>query len=328
MVSTDNEDAELDQILDKHFKNKFRSGYVNIKGFSMPKRFEDMQEDIYNWNVLSDKDVWISSFPKTGTTWTQEMVWMILNNLDAVKGQENLGFRVPFLELSAIFDHRESIKNNPDFDPPEFLADSIKYCKSLKSPVCLKTHLPWCLMPKHIQEGTRKPKIIYVTRNPKDTCVSYFNHAKLLEGYSGTFDDFCRLFLAGKLTYTPFWEHIFPYWERRHQSNILFVKYEEMIKDLPTVIRRVAQFLEKDLTDQQVAFLTDHLSFASMKKNRSVNYDTLVEFNKKHNLTNFDGAFMNSGTVGSHKTKMSPEWIEKFDAWTEEHLKGSLYSLE
>jgi hypothetical protein len=40
-------------------------------------------------------------------------------------------------------------------------------------------------------------QIIYVARNVKDTCVSYYHHCKLLEGYTGSFEDYCKLFLGG-----------------------------------------------------------------------------------------------------------------------------------
>ena len=33
-----------------------------------------------------------------GTTWTQEMVWMIINNLDFEGGKVNLDDRCPFIE--------------------------------------------------------------------------------------------------------------------------------------------------------------------------------------------------------------------------------------
>lgn len=38
-------------------------------------------------------------------------------------------------------------------------------------------------------------QVIYVTRNPKDTCVSYYHHCQLIEGYKGDFEDFYKLFL-------------------------------------------------------------------------------------------------------------------------------------
>jgi estrone sulfotransferase len=40
-------------------------------------------------------------------------------------------------------------------------------------------------------------QIIYVARNAKDTCVSYYHHCKILEGYSGSFDNYCKLFIGG-----------------------------------------------------------------------------------------------------------------------------------
>lgn len=57
--------AELDEILKKYFTSKFRSGYAAVKGVTMPERFAEMQEEIYNLQVNED-DVWVCSFPKTG----------------------------------------------------------------------------------------------------------------------------------------------------------------------------------------------------------------------------------------------------------------------
>jgi len=40
-------------------------------------------------------------------------------------------------------------------------------------------------------------QIIYVARNAKDTCVSYYHHCRILEGYSGSFENYCKLFIGG-----------------------------------------------------------------------------------------------------------------------------------
>lgn len=94
-VITDSD--ECGRILQENFLNKFRKGYITIEGVTMPLRYAEMAEEILNWEVY-DSDLWISSFPKTGTTWTQEMTWMIGNNVDIEGGKENLGVRFPFLE--------------------------------------------------------------------------------------------------------------------------------------------------------------------------------------------------------------------------------------
>lgn len=48
-------------------------------------------------------------------------------------------------------------------------------------------------------------------------------------------------------------------------------------QDLPGSIRRVAKFLGKELTQQQMERLCDHLSFENFKNNKSVNFEELRE---------------------------------------------------
>lgn len=164
-----------------------------------------------------------------------------------------------------------------------------------------------------------------MARNPKDTCISYYHHSRLIEGYRGNFEDFCKLFLAGKTTFGPFWHNVLSFWEHRHDDNILFLKYEDMRKDLDAVIRQVAAFMQKTLREEQIEQLKDHLSFESMKKNRSVNYESLVELNAKFGLVEpeKEGAFMRSGAVGGYKAVMSPQLIAQFDAWTADNTRGT-----
>lgn len=63
VISNTNE--ELDEVLRRDFTTVFRPGYINVEGVTMPERFAEMKDDILNLEV-SDKDVWVCSFPKTG----------------------------------------------------------------------------------------------------------------------------------------------------------------------------------------------------------------------------------------------------------------------
>ena len=85
--------------------------------------------------------------------------------------------------------------------------------------------------------------------------------------------------------------------------------------------------MDKELNEAEVSLLAEHLSFDSMKNNPSVNYEAVMEINRKFNLTSEDGHFMRSGQVGNYNEAMSPEIILEFDQWTQENLAGSTLSF-
>lgn len=97
-----------------------------------------------------------------------------------------------------VFDWRQLQAENEDFIPPIFLDDSLKFAREAKRPRFIKTHLPWSLLPKQIQDGSKRPKIVYITRDPKVVCISYFHHVRLLEGFTGSFEEFFQLYVKGK----------------------------------------------------------------------------------------------------------------------------------
>lgn len=71
------------------------SGFNSI---TMPRAYEKFIERIWNLNVYDD-DTWVITYPKCGTTWTQEAVWQICNGVDIEgKGKESIRQRFPFIE--------------------------------------------------------------------------------------------------------------------------------------------------------------------------------------------------------------------------------------
>jgi hypothetical protein len=74
--------------------------------------------------------------------------------------------------------------------------------KHLPSPRTIQTHLQWELLPHELKE--KKAKIIYIARNPKDVCVSFYHHRVLIEGYLGTVDDFVDEFVKDLCKYFIF----------------------------------------------------------------------------------------------------------------------------
>nr|CAD7260735.1 unnamed protein product [Timema shepardi] len=205
--------------------------------------------------------------------------------------------------------------------------DSITLASKMKSPRILKTHLPVQMLPKEV--WTKKPKIIYVSRNPKDAAVSYYHHHRLWNGYVGSFEEFMEAFLEDALVYSPFWDHVLDYWEKRDEHNVLFNSYEGMKKNLKSVILKTCKFLGKSYTNDEVESLSDHLSFNSMKDNPSVNLEffTKQEIERNNMEETKDLKFIRQGEIGGWKKVMSLELAARFDAWTAEKLDGSGYEV-
>lgn len=64
----------------------------------MIEKYLPYVERVKNLEVFED-DIWVVTFPKCGTTWTQEMVWLINNNLDFERAKTvNINERFPFME--------------------------------------------------------------------------------------------------------------------------------------------------------------------------------------------------------------------------------------
>ncbi|XP_065211067.1 luciferin sulfotransferase-like [Planococcus citri] len=315
----ENLDSETNDLLLKYFTTPFRTGYIKCKGYVLPEYFREFGDRIRQMEIRDD-DIWVCSFPKTGTTWTQEMVWCIGHNADLETAKEFLPRRFPFLEHSPLFDYRNLTANNPEIKFPPYVMDSIDYINKLPSPRFIKAHVPFELLPDKLQNYSTQAKIVYVARNPRDTCVSYYHHCKLLEGYKGPFDKFAQLFLEGNITFGPFFNHIKGYWKQRNNPNVLFLKYEEMKQDLKSVIYKTADFIEKSIDEEDVEKLLDHLSFSSMKVNRAVNYEPVIEINKKYKLIEEDGSFMRKGEIGEWKETMDSDLCERFEKWEKENL--------
>lgn len=81
-------------------------------------------------------------------------------------------------------------------DKKHFFQDSFTLAENMASPRFLKCHLHFSLLPTQLIEKSTKAKIIYVARNPKDTCTSFYHHSCLLDGYGGTLEQFAEQFIT------------------------------------------------------------------------------------------------------------------------------------
>ncbi|CAK9809497.1 Luciferin sulfotransferase [Anthophora plagiata] len=304
-----------------------RTGWVLVgsKKWFFPFRYTEQGKGFYNFKARPD-DIWVLSYPRSGTTWTQELVWLLSNDLDFEKAKkELLAERFPFLEFS-MFNHPEVTREF--FKMNEHDKDKKELCKQIAEPGYeviakipskrfIKSHFPLSLLPGILESGC---KIVYVARNPKDVAVSwyYLNKAIKTQGYIGDFATFWDYFQNNLTPWSPYWEHLKEAWAHKNHPNFLFMFYEEMQHDFPKAIKKVAKFLGKAYTEEQIKELTNFLNIKNFRDNPMVNSSELKECGI---IT--AGTFVRKGQSGEWKDMFTPELNAKANQWIEENLKGS-----
>lgn len=320
-------DPETSKELLKYFHGE-RTGFVQVgpEKYFFPWKYKDSAALFYNFQARPN-DIWIATFPRSGTTWTQELIWLISNNLDFDTAQrETLTKRFPFFEFSNFMHH--DVKNellNDNSDNPEMQ----KFIEIISEPGYdlfnkmdnqrfIKTHFPFSLLPPSIME--QQCKLIYIARNPKDVAVSFYHLNRLYrtQGYIGDFARYWDYFERGLNPWMPYWSHIKEGWGNRHLPNVLFMFYEDMIANFPATIRKVGKFLGKTLTDKQVEDLAEYLNINNFKNYETVNGKELKEVKI---LNSGEAGFVRNGKIDGWQTEYTPELRSRAEKWIEDNLK-------
>ncbi|XP_047021918.1 sulfotransferase 1C4-like isoform X1 [Helicoverpa zea] len=305
------------------------TGFVRVgpKKYFFPQKYKQEAANIYNMPIRPT-DVFVTSYPRSGTTWTQELVWMVANDLDYEKSSSiPLTERYPFLEFS-ICVHPENKKkfieeNSDSKDKLELLEmvcqPGTEQLANTPSPRFIKSHMPLSLLPPSLLDTA---KMVYVARDPRDVVVSFYHLNRLMrtQGYVGDFKTFWDFFRKGLHHWTPFFEHLKEAWEKRDHPNMLFLFYEELSRDLPASVRRVAKFFDKQFTDDQIDLLCKHLSIDNFKNNKSVNYDVMKVLGI---LVPGEQSFIRKGKAGGWRDYFDDEMTQQAEKWIEDNLRDT-----
>uniref|UniRef100_A0A1E1X6Y4 Putative sulfotransferase n=1 Tax=Amblyomma aureolatum TaxID=187763 RepID=A0A1E1X6Y4_9ACAR len=297
--------------------------YRYVDGLWMHTVFdEDNLRSVFSYKPRPD-DVFIATYPKCGTTWTQYLVLSILRKGDPPKTAVDFSLASPFLELLGA-----------------------EAAEKMVRPGLLKVHLPFGKTP-----FSTDAKYICVTRNPYDVCVSFYYHTK---GYTPkserdvSFARFHELFITGKLSWGDYFDHLHSWYEERSRPNVLFFTYEKLKKDTISWVLKIADFLGSEYGEElrrdstllrkvldtcsienmksvfnnsMKTLLKDLLSLSPEKSLKSVEvYRELVT--QKGELHETEG-FIRKGVVGDWRAHFTLEQIEKTKAWIEKKTKGS-----
>ncbi|KAH8416080.1 hypothetical protein KR222_007715 [Zaprionus bogoriensis] len=273
---------------------------------SFPQMVHDMQ-------VLED-DVWLVTNPKSGTTWMQELLWLLMNdcNFEAALAKD-LELRTPFLEFDFLV-HKDEQR-------------ALKPVEELPSPRLIKSHLPLALLPAQLWQ--KKAKVVYVFRNPIDAWVSEYYHGVTSgRNYGKSLEEYFAHSLEVQVEKRDPITHAAEFYQLRNESWVYYTSFEKMKQNLREVIGDLCKFLDKTLTDQQMERLLKHLSFEEMKKNPTTNHRWEFAQSTHKDAGKEVYNFVRKGKVNGYKEELKPELIEKADRFIAKSLKQNNATLE
>lgn len=213
--------------------------------------------DIWDEFQLRPNDVIVCTPPKCGTTWTLNIVMMLIHGRvvpDAGNREE-----APWLDCG--FRDRKAIAAKQ---------------ASLTRRRCLKSHTPM----DGISYGL-EPTYIVVYRHPIDAHFSFRSHVEnmkdagpLLEMFPDDIRAGFNRFVEGPVTDTgtddltvhSIIRHYQQARVREGKGNVHFFHYADLSKDLHGQIARLARILEIDLPPEILTALTEANTFANMRK--------------------------------------------------------------
>lgn len=305
---------DLNQILKQQYSGGIFGESPNFiqagKGkWFFPERYREYAEKYKKFKVRQS-DVWVTGYPRSGTSVTADICWLFTHGID-FETAKNSAFneRSKLFELNTLFgDESKLIKDEKTKSVFKNLFQSLDEEPEGR---VIKTHLPFELLPLDLLSCGAK--IIYIIRNIKDVAVSFYNLQKTptRENFKGTFEEFWINLENDHLTFNPYWKHVKQGLDQYTNKNVLIIFYEEEIGDIKKGIKRIAEFLEIQITDRQLNDLADFFSFQNYKK-----------VTQGRNFFNDNFEHVRRGQAGGWKTEFPVALRERADKWKEKNIKN------
>ncbi|XP_026171346.1 sulfotransferase 2B1-like [Mastacembelus armatus] len=278
--------------------------YTLYKGVYVPSYLHPPQSlKYYEEFTFRPDDIVIVTYPKSGTTWMQEIVPLIMSggNPASVETLHNWD-RVPWLE-----EHRACILN----------------LERRPSPRIFATHFQYNMMPASYFKV--KPKVIYVMRNPKDVFTSSFHYYGTTSFLvkPGPQSEFLHKFLNGKVMFGSWFDHVKGWLNAEDSECIMYISYEEMIMDLKDSVTRIALFLEKPLEAEVIEKIAERCLFKNMKQNKMSNYSAVP----RDYMDQTKSEFLRKGIAGDWKNQLTVAEADYFDAVYKDKMKDVKYKF-
>jgi aryl sulfotransferase len=275
---------------------------------TLPSKTREMHNHHFDstiWNDLRfrDDDIVISTYAKSGTTWTQQIVGQLLFGPDPDLSVADMS---PWLDLRV---------------PPKDV--KLPQVEAQRHRRFLKTHLPVDAL-----VFSPQAKYVYIGRDGRDVVWSMYNHhANANQLWYDALNDTpgrvgppiqrppadIRTYWRDWLDrdghpFWPFWENVRTWWSARHLDNVLLIHFADLKRDMEGEMRRIARFLDVPVAETAWPRILEYCSFDWMKQNATKSVPLGGAF--------WDAGakvFINKGTNGRWADTLTPAEVAEYE---------------
>ena len=207
-----------------------------------------------------DNDVFIVGFPKSGNTLIQHIIAHLIYGVNSEVSRSMVNLIVPDIYANKHY----------------FRFNDVCYFKS------------------HNLPDPRYKKVIYIVRDGRSALLSYYHMLKDM-GQEVSLEELYKGEL--KIFGVEWHEHIEEWEQNPYNADILFIKYEDLVKDKIRVLLEICQFINIKRTEEELKEVSKLSSLEFMKK-----LEQKSDWKKMKKANNFieNRNFVNTGkTVGN-----------------------------
>ena len=265
--------------------------------------------------IPSKNEIWIVTYPKNGTTLTQQICHEIMHCCYN-KTNSNSSIHSFYksnekhLNISEWIENKYGRKNSNDFNT---FINKTKNTKRFWKSHAIFEQLPCKILPK---------KIIIVCRNPKDTITSFYYHSanhknKFCEG----FNTFFTIFVAGLHENNSYFDWYKKYWnfyidskKGNSEAEVHWIWYENLIENKREEIKRLIKFIGVD----DVVNSEDDI-------NMIINNTTVEKMKEQYKDLGVIKNFVRKGKIGDWKRHFNWQQNQIVNALIQWHFRGTQF---
>ena len=190
----------------------------------------------------------------------------------------------------------------------------------MAAPRVIKTHVPCKLLlgMNGCTDIVPGVKIIIISRNPLDACVSRYYHAFNPYKLGWPFPAWAAVWLSGNSGYGSWFTWVRDWYEaaKANSDQVLWIQYEDMQKNSYDEIEKIRNFLsiQNDGVD----------NFDLIKKvAEGCSFDSMKEQSLQTEITGDFQGHLRKGVTGDWRNHFTPEMKKEFDDIYEREMSGS-----